>query len=419
MNYIVTRPVNPIKADIVLPPSKSISNRLLILNALANHHGHPDNLAVCDDTRVLKKALDGGNSFDLHAAGTAMRFLSAFCALTPGEWFLTGSARMKQRPIAVLVDALRGLGASIDYVEQEGFPPLKIRGGLLTGGELTLPGDVSSQYLSALLMIAPKLQRGLTLHIQGDIVSLPYIDLTLHLLALYGIDAQWIEDGIRIDPQPFRPPSHISVEPDWSAASYWYEIVALLPNSEIFLHGLKPDSPQGDSKCAEIFAHLGTATEFDPHGAFLRSRPSRCAALHYDFSQQPDLAQAVAATCAAANIPFRLAGLQTLRIKETDRIEALRRELLKFGFPLVAAPSILAWNGTRLFYPLPYPVVRTYKDHRMAMAFAPLVLVRAGGLILTDVAVVDKSYPQFWEHLASVGFRIKESESDDFMDFTL
>lgn len=413
MNYIITRPLQPVQTDILLPPSKSISNRLLILNALSNNVCALSNLSACDDTQVLLQALRGGNSFDVHAAGTAMRFLTAFCALTPGSWFLTGSQRMKQRPIRILVDALRQLGANLTYAEEEGFPPLHIHGGSLKGGELALPGNVSSQYLSALLMIAPCMEQGLTLHIEGEIVSLPYIHLTLHLMARYGVSAQWNGNSLRVHPQTYRPPADFAVEPDWSAASYWYEIAALYPQTQIRLHGLQPDSLQGDALGAELFAHLGVASSFDHQGLIIRHLPTRCSSFQYDFTHQPDLAQTFAVTCAAAEIPFRFSGLQSLRIKETDRVDALRQELLKFGYPLISSHSVLSWNGIRTGYPLPYPVVHTYKDHRMAMAFAPLAIVRAGGLLLTDAAVVDKSYPGFWEHLQNAGFNVRESITSD------
>jgi 3-phosphoshikimate 1-carboxyvinyltransferase len=413
MNYIITRPDSPLRAAVSLPASKSISNRLLILNALSNNARPVINLADCDDTRVLSQALRGGYSFDVHAAGTAMRFLTAFCALTPGNWFLTGTQRMKQRPIRILVDALRSLGATVNYAEEEGFPPLLIQGGFLRGGELTLPGNVSSQYLSALLMIAPCMEQGLTLHIQDEVISRPYIHLTLHLMAQYGVDAHWGDNTIRVEPQTYRPPEYISVEPDWSAASYWYEMVSLYPGSEIRLTGLTRDSVQGDAKSAELFAYLGVTTTFDQQGAILRHNGTWCKGLHYDFTDVPDLAQTFAVTCAAAGIPFRFSGLQSLRIKETDRVDAIRLELLKFGYPLISTYSLLSWNGIRSCYPLPYPVVHTYKDHRMAMAFAPLAIVRAGGLLLTDAAVVNKSYPHFWDHLRDVGFRVRESINTD------
>ncbi|MDR2791904.1 MAG: 3-phosphoshikimate 1-carboxyvinyltransferase [Tannerellaceae bacterium] len=410
MNYIITKPSSPLRASITLPASKSISNRLLILNALSRNSRPVENLSDCDDTRVLQTALEGGNTFDVHAAGTAMRFLTAFCALTPGEWFLTGSERMKQRPIRILVEALRKLGGNISYAEKEGFPPLRIRGGALQGGELSLPGNVSSQYLSALLMVAPCMEQGMTLHIEGALISRPYIRMTLHLMAQYGVAVKWQGATLRVERQDYHPPEHISVEPDWSAASYWYEMVSLLPGSEVRLTGLRHDSKQGDARGAELFAcFLGVSTTFDDQGVVLRHKPSRCGGLRYDFTNEPDLAQTFAVTCVASDIPFRFTGLQSLRIKETDRIDALRCELLKFGIPLLSSDGILSWNGTRSNHPTPYPVINTYKDHRMAMAFAPLALVRPGGLIITDIDVVEKSYPHFWDDLRAVGFRVRES----------
>jgi 3-phosphoshikimate 1-carboxyvinyltransferase len=419
MNYIITRPSSPLQASVALPSSKSISNRLLILNALSRNNRPVENLSDCDDTRVLQTALAGGNSFDVHASGTAMRFLTAFCALTPGEWFLTGSERMKQRPIRLLVDALRQLGGDVTYDGEEGFPPLRVRGKALRGGKLSLPGNVSSQYLSALLMIAPCMEEGMTLHIEGKLISRPYIRLTVHLMAQYGVTVKWKGAILQVERQDYRPPEHIRVEPDWSAASYWYEMVSLSPpHSEVRLLGLQSGSMQGDSRGAELFSFLGVSTAFDEQGAILRHKSSHCGGLRYDFTNEPDLAQTFAVTCAATGIPFRFTGLQSLRIKETDRIDALRCELLKFGIPLLSSDGLLSWNGIRSGHPTPYPVVSTYKDHRMAMAFAPFALVRAGGLIINDIGVVEKSYPRFWDDLRSAGFHVRESISSPPFDIS-
>lgn len=407
MNYVIHAPAASWKTSVQLPASKSICNRALILNALSYSPYEIQNLSDCDDTDVMVKALNSNDShFDVKAAGTAMRFLTAFLSKVVGEWTITGTERMKNRPICILVDALNAVGAKIEYLEKEGFPPLRIMGSALQGGEISLDGGVSSQYISALLMIAPLMERGLTLHLQGKVISKPYIHLTLQLMKQYGVESEWVGSTIKVAPQSYRPLPY-TVESDWSAASYWYEMMALSQQAEIELKGLFKESLQGDAAGAKLFAQLGVATDYKAGGVVLRKNGNVCQKLIYDFVNEPDLAQTFVTTCAFMNIPFRFTGLQSLKIKETDRIEALKCELRKLGYVLTDTNgSILEWNGERC-EPEAHPVITTYEDHRMAMAFAPASLVLKEGIEIAHPEVVSKSYPHFWENLESAGFVVE------------
>ena len=407
MNYVIHAPAASWKTSVQLPASKSICNRALILNALSYSPYEIQNLSDCDDTDVMVKALNSNDShFDVKAAGTAMRFLTAFLSKVLGEWTITGTERMKNRPIRILVDALNAVGAKIEYLEKEGFPPLRIMGSALQGGEISLDGGVSSQYISALLMIAPLMEKGLTLHLQGKVISKPYIHLTLQLMKQYGVESEWVGSTIKVAPQSYRPLPY-TVESDWSAASYWYEMMALSQQAEIELKGLFKESLQGDAAGAKLFAQLGVATDYKAGGVVLRKNGNVCQKLIYDFVNEPDLAQTFVTTCAFMNIPFRFTGLQSLKIKETDRIEALKCELRKLGYVLTDTNgSILEWNGERC-EPEAHPVITTYEDHRMAMAFAPASLVRKEGIEIAHPEVVSKSYPHFWENLESAGFVVE------------
>lgn len=407
MNYVIHAPAASWKTSVQLPASKSICNRALILNALSYSPYEIQNLSDCDDTDVMVKALNSNDShFDVKAAGTAMRFLTAFLSKVVGEWTITGTERMKNRPIRILVDALNAVGAKIEYLEKEGFPPLRIMGSALQGGEISLDGGVSSQYISALLMIAPLMEKGLTLHLQGKVISKPYIHLTLQLMKQYGVESEWVGSTIKVAPQSYRPLPY-TVESDWSAASYWYEMMALSQQAEIELKGLFKESLQGDAAGAKLFAQLGVATDYKAGGVVLRKNGNVCQKLIYDFVNEPDLAQTFVTTCAFMDIPFRFIGLQSLKIKETDRIEALKCELRKLGYVLTDTNgSILEWNGERC-EPEPHPVITTYEDHRMAMAFAPASLVRKEGIEIAHPEVVSKSYPHFWENLESAGFVVE------------
>ena len=382
----------------------------MILNALSNSSFGVTNLSDCDDTNLMVNALRSeGCDFNVGAAGTTMRFLTAFLAQREGQWTITGSARMKNRPIKVLVEALNALGAHIEYIEKEGFPPLRIAGCPLRGGEISLPGDVSSQYISAILMIAPFMRQGVTLHLVGEIVSRPYIHITLQLMRQFGVQSTWADHTIKVGPQRYQP-VRFTVESDWSAASYWYQIMALSPSAEIELLGLFEQSLQGDAAGTKLFSQLGVETLFTERGVRLRHNGKRCQRLDYDFVNEPDLAQTFVVTCALLNVPFRFTGLQSLKIKETDRIEALKNELLKLGYVLHdEQDSILSWDGERCD-PEAHPVIATYEDHRMALSFAPAALVRPEGIEIAHPQVVSKSYPHYWDDLRAAGFEVDEME---------
>ena len=413
MKIRITPPAN-INAQIMLPASKSISNRALIINALANGTHPLENLSDCDDTQVMLRALQAqpGETIDIMAAGTAMRFLTAYLSVTPGDRIITGTQRMKQRPIGILVDALRELGANIEYVEKEGFPPLRIQGTTLTKSHISLPGNISSQYISALLMIAPTLKNGLQVTLTGDIISRPYIDLTLQLMKDFGAQASWLNDHeLKVEPQPYCSTPYY-IEGDWSAASYWHEIVALSKDATITLPSLFRKSYQGDSKMADQFAQLGARTSYKENGiTILKPKMvdiSQAIHVNLDFTNQPDLAQTFVVTCALQNITFRFTGLQTLKIKETDRIAALICEMKKLGYVLhEAEDSILYWDGERC--ERSGEAIDTYEDHRMAMAFAPACLVM-DNICINNPQVVSKSYPRYWDDLRAAGFTIEEEE---------
>ena len=337
MQYILNAP-SRLDATVKLPASKSISNRALIIHALSKGNMLPENLSVCDDTEVIVNAMMyRPDTIDIQAAGTAMRFMTAYLAVTPGEHTITGTERMKQRPIKILVDALRYLGADIEYLGEDGFPPLRIKGKPLNGGYIETPANVSSQYISALLMIGPVLKNGLEIKMTGGIASRPYIDLTLWMMREFGADADWSDsETLKVNPHPYEQHKYI-IESDWSASSYWYEMMTLAedPESMVMFDGLFDASKQGDSIVKYIFSLLGVKTKFcTVEGerfptVSIKSHPCMLPRLDYDFSSVPDLAQPVVVTCALRGIPFRFTGLATLRIKETDRIEALKKELKK------------------------------------------------------------------------------------------
>lgn len=404
----VTAPTHPIDCRILLPSSKSISNRALIINALGEGGYQPENLSECDDTRVMVRALQAApnETIDIMAAGTAMRFLTAYLSVTPGKRIITGTQRMQQRPIQVLVNALRELGANINYTTNEGFPPLEITGSSLNKESISLPGNISSQYISALLMIAPTLKNGLTIQLTGEIISRPYIQLTLQLMKDYGAKVYWTkENELRVEPQPYRSIPYY-IESDWSAASYWYQITALAPEATITLPRLLKNSYQGDSKVAELFNLLGVETTYQEESIILTKGTPKVERMEYDFVNQPDLAQTFVVTCTLLDIPFRFTGLQSLKIKETDRIAALVKEMRKLGFVIKDSEnSILSWEGERC--PREKDAIDTYEDHRMAMAFAPASL-KISDIFINHPQVVSKSYPRYWENLQAVGFIIKE-----------
>ncbi|HNX80207.1 MAG TPA: 3-phosphoshikimate 1-carboxyvinyltransferase [Prolixibacteraceae bacterium] len=406
--YQITAPESLLEATIPLPASKSISNRAHIIRALTKDPQPVLNLSDCDDTRVMEEVFrSAGTEFDIGHAGTAMRFLTAWLSTRPGEWVLTGSERMKQRPIRVLVDALTSLGARISYLDKVGFPPLGISGSTLKGGVVELDGSVSSQYITALLLIAPSLEGGLILRLKNKLTSRSYIEMTLKLMEHFGIRHSWKNREISVPQQTYRSVEY-RVEADWSAASYWYEILSLVPSGSIFLRGLTRSGLQGDEAVSHWFTGFGIDTILSDEGIRLtRNEEIQPVRIFLSFHENPDLAQTMAVVCVARKIPFHFIGLETLKIKETNRIAALQNELKKFG-AILTEPSEgeLKWDGVihREFIQN-VPVIETYNDHRMAMAFAPLALA-GKPVIIQQPAVVTKSYPDFWDDLGMAGFSI-------------
>jgi len=409
MKYIVSKSESSIKGTIVLPTSKSIANRALIIHALSYSPYPIENLSDSDDTRVMEQVFQSNcNVFDIGHAGTAMRFLTAFLSQIVGEWTITGSERMKQRPIGILVDALNKLGARIEYLENKGFPPLKIYGSHLKGCVLELDGSVSSQYISALLMIAPTVEDGLTLRLMNKITSKSYIEMTLNLMKRFGIESVWQGNEIRIAAQNYKP-IPFSVEADWSGASYWYQIAVLADEVDLELPGLHLDSLQGDAEIAKWFEDLGVTTTPTKSGSRLTKNAKPLPEnLNYNLIENPDVAQTFAVLCVMKQIPFHFTGLETLKIKETNRIAALQDELAKFGANITEpAHGELAWDGSFPLAKQLVPEVETYHDHRMALAFAPACMAY-GSVGVVEPMVVTKSYPGYWDDLKKVGFDVKE-----------
>jgi len=407
MQYSVSKSNTVLGGRVVLPASKSISNRVQIINALAYSFEPIKNLSDCDDSKAMQSILfSNTNTFDVGHAGTTMRFLTAYLAKVVGEWTLTGSDRMKERPIGVLVDALNSLGAQISYLEKEGYPPLKIFGSNLTGEEVELQGDTSSQYISALLLIAPTLENGLRIKLKGKIVSRSYIEMTLNIMEEFGVKAEFKGQEIFVANQPYNRIPY-TVEGDWSGASYWWSFMALASEGKLYLDGLKKNSFQGDSGLVPVFEKLGVKTQFSKRGMFIEKVATYCKKLKFDFNQMPDLAQTFAVCSCLKNIPFHFKGLETLKIKETDRIFALIKELGKLGYVLTEpAEGELAWEGERNEEE-DNIVIETYHDHRMAMAFAPIAMLRSN-IVIDSPDVVKKSYPNFWEQLKEIGFSVEK-----------
>ena len=406
-SIIISAAGKKLNCTIALTGSKSESNRALIMQALSNNIVQVNNISEAADTVTLNHILNGeaSGSIDVGPAGTAMRFLTAYYPLQTGAITLTGSARMKERPIGILVDALRTLGADIEYAEKDGFPPLNIKGPFQQKtDQVSIKGDISSQYISALLLIAPKLEQGLKLVIDGELTSKPYVEMTLAMMKQAGIKHSWKNNVISIENQAFNK-SEISIEPDWSAASYWYAIAALSEEADLFLPGLNGYSLQGDSKIAEIMANFGITSQFKDGGVHLKKEPKKLERKIFDFKECPDLAQTVIVCCAALGHNASFTGLETLKIKETDRVKALQTELAKIGVNLIEKNFTykLDCSGLDLNRKIS---IHTYDDHRMAMAFAPLALVMPE-LIIEDHLVVEKSYPDFWRHLEKAGFEIQ------------
>lgn len=438
----LSMPMTSITGSIPLPGSKSECNRALIIQALAEESIVVEPISAAEDTQILQNLLAQVHAYqvagdfsapltlDVGAAGTVMRFLTAFLTVQPGSYIVTGSKRMKERPIKILVEALHSLGAEITYLENTGFPPIQIGEAKPHKSIVTIKGDISSQYISALLMIAPLLNEGLTLEIAGELTSRPYVNMTLQMMNLAGINYQanftadqsanivtpeidvktsekeiteTISATIKIEQQPYKAIT-LAVEPDWSAASYWFSLVALSKAAEIILPGLQPDSLQGDSAIVNLMKPFGVNASFE-EGAL---RLSKCAVEFstdvIDLKECPDLAQTIIVCAAALGQNLSFTGLETLRIKETDRIAALQIELAKISVKLFEENGIFTLNASKLNFPSEASF-ETYHDHRMAMAFAPLAL-RIGKVNFDNAEVIIKSYPSFWKHLEMIGFQL-------------
>ena len=407
MQYNITKQNRNLAGEINLPASKSISNRLLIIQALNYSLSPIKNISKSDDTKIIYSVLNSNtNVFDVANSGTAMRFLTAFLSKIVGEWTITGNDRMKKRPIGELVEALRELGANIEYLENEGFPPLKILGSNLTGKTIEADANISSQFISALLLIAPTLKNGLTLNLKNKIVSKPYIDLTLNILKQFGINSSFINNTIKIDNQKFIPKKFL-VEADWSSASYWYEMAAFADKLDLKLYGLNKNSLQGDSAVAKIFENFGVKTTFINNGIHLTKKESNIKKFNIDLTDYPDLAQTLVVTCSFLKIPFKISGLETLKIKETNRINALISELSKFNIKLTeTSKGILECNDFQHNNIKKY-IIDTHNDHRMTLSFAPISIFNKK-IIIDNIDVINKSYPAFYEDLKRVGFEINE-----------
>ncbi len=407
MKYKITKIGSKIKGAVRIPASKSISNRLLIIRALTEGGFEIDNLSDSEDTKVLLAALESDASIiNIGHAGTAMRFLTALYSVLPGERVLTGSDRMTKRPIGNLVEALNNLGAKISYEESEGFPPLRIKGTKICRDIVKIDGSISSQFISALLMIAPVLENGLELHLSNQVISSSYIEMTLRLIHEFGIEFSKNENVIIIAPQKYKPES-IRVEGDWSGASYWYQLAALSDYAEIEIPDLYKNSLQGDSAIACLFEPFGIKTKYTKSGIILHSDKVKTEFYEADFINNPDMVQTFAVTCVLLDIPFRFTGTQSLRIKETDRILALQNELIKFGATLnYDGNGTLTWNGKKVINHFHDISISTYEDHRMALAFASAA-IKFPGICIEDPNVVIKSYPNYWEELKQLGFEIQ------------
>lgn len=408
-SLVLTHPSKTIKGTVQLTGSKSESNRALIISALSKGAVQVENLSEAADTVTLAAALqqaaspkEGYTTIDIGPAGTAMRFLASYLNLQKGNFILTGTERMQQRPIGILVDALKDLGADIHYEKKSGYPPLQIEGGMIQGKDrIAIQGNVSSQYISSLLLIAANLKKGLHIDIVGELTSRPYVTMTLAMLQDCGISYEFTENSIRIAKQPYKETT-IYVEPDWSAASYWYAIVALAEAGELVLPGLKQHSLQGDMAIVEIMTHFGVESSFEADGLHLRKTGNQSSKTLFDFKECPDLAQTVVVVAAALQRDVSFTGLETLKIKETDRILALQTEIAKFGAELIADGETYHLKTANVQDPGDLTIA-TYEDHRMAMAFAPLALVFKQ-VTIEEPMVVEKSYPMFYEHLENHGF---------------
>ena len=408
MNLFLSGPSNNLlKSHIQITGSKSESNRSLLLQAL-----YPKisirNLSNSDDAKVMQEGLAiSSGEVDIHHAGTAMRFLTGYFASQEGKnVVLTGSQRMTERPVKVLVEALRKLGADIEYVNSEGYPPIQIKGKKLQKNQVSLPADISSQYISSLLLIAPSLENGLELNLVGKITSVPYIKMTLGLLNHIGIETSFVGNSIKVSPKENVDAIELVVESDWSSASYFYSIVALSEvGTEIKLSAYKKNSLQGDSILADTYKEFGVETTFLKNEIILKKvKHYQSTSIEFDLANAPDIAQTIAVTCLGLGLGCELTGLHTLKIKETDRLEAMYNELTKFGAKVAITDKTLSMEPISHFRP--EVAIDTYDDHRMAMAFAPLALKTS--FTINDAGVVSKSYPDFWKDLNALGFRLQK-----------
>ncbi len=411
MNLQLHKPLSLISGTINLPGSKSISNRVLLIKAISGLSFSIQNISDSDDTKALVKAFrdieKGKSIIDIGHAGTDMRFLTAYLATSQHACELTGSERMQQRPIKELVNVLQQLGSDITYKNTEDYPPLLIKGKQLHGGKATINGNVSSQFISALLLVAPYFTNGLELVLEGDVVSKPYINMTIEIMKTFGALVEWTIDCIVVKPKPYHySQDDFIIESDWSAASYFYSLVALSKHpANITLHGLFKTSLQADAVCATLFSDFSVTTLHTKNGVVLKKEGNTGAKLFdYDFTDCPDIAQTLACTCLGLNIPFYFTGLKTLKVKETDRIIALQTEFKKFRKELSITENTIKFitDDSSLITYHKQLIISTYHDHRMAMAFAPLCVV-VDNMVIEQASVVSKSYPNYWNDLKKVG----------------
>ena len=406
MNLLLQTSQSNLQAQIAVTGSKSETNRLLLLQALFSNITLA-NTSNSDDSEVMQKALKGNEEVvDIHHAGTAMRFLTAYFAVNEGrEVVLTGSSRMQERPIKILVEALEQLGAKITYEKEVGYPPIRIKGQKITASKVTMAANVSSQYISALLLVAPKLENGLELTLEGSITSIPYIKMTLALLNDLNIQTSFEGNVIKVYPKPEVESKVMTVESDWSSASYFFSLVALASQASIALTSYKETSLQGDSALVEIYAEMGVETHFDGNKMTLTKKENfNFEDVKFDLNNTPDIAQTIVVTCFGLGIGCHLTGLHTLKIKETDRLEALYVEMTKLGATIQVTNDSLTLVASNQINP--NISIATYNDHRMAMAFAPLAL--RVPIIIDNAEVVSKSYPDFWKDLERLGFETSE-----------
>ncbi|KXX67868.1 3-phosphoshikimate 1-carboxyvinyltransferase [Flammeovirga sp. SJP92] len=396
----IYHPTKKVSLDVPLVSSKSESNRALIIQASAKEEIQLDNISMARDTQTMMRLLDSDElTLDVLDAGTTMRFLTAYVTANNRPTIMTGTARMQERPIGILVDALRSIGGNIDYMNNEGYPPHKIKSFSQASDTVNIRGDVSSQYISALLLVAPSLPQGLKIVLEGDVNSKPYIMMTLSLMERFGVEYKWEDNVITVAPQNYKSGAY-TIESDWSGASYWYSIVALSDEAEVKIMNLREDSLQGDKAIVEIMEQLGVKSTFEADGVRL-TKTALADKFFFDFTHCPDLAQTIVSLVAALGMEGRMIGLQSLRIKETDRIAALQNEIKKLGLEIevIGDEEIRVPKGG---IKIDGQTIDTYDDHRMAMAFAPLSML--GELDIEEPGVVAKSYPSYWEDLKSAGF---------------